>query len=130
MSAPRPRPISSARAPAAVGPYSQAIRAGGFVFVSGQIGVDPAAGALVAGGIGEETRRALLNVEGILGSAGLHLADVVKTTVYLIDIEEWPDMNVVYAEFFPANPPARAAVAVRALPKGARVEIEAVAAER
>jgi 2-iminobutanoate/2-iminopropanoate deaminase len=119
--------IATAAAPAAVGPYSQAVRAGGFVFVSGQIPLDPADGALVAGGVAAQTERALLNLRAVLEAAGSDLARVVKTTVYLTDLGRFGEMNEVYARFFPGEPPARATVQVAALPRGADVEIDAVA---
>ncbi|HVE12728.1 MAG TPA: RidA family protein [Elusimicrobiota bacterium] len=122
-------PLSTDKAPAAIGPYSQAVESGGLVFVSGQIPLDPATGALVPGGIREQTRRALANLGAILAAAGLGPADVLKTTVYLTDLSLWPAMNEEYAAFFPAPHPARAAVGVGALPKGSLVEIEAVAAK-
>ncbi len=119
--------ISTDRAPAAIGPYSQAVRAGGFVFCSGQIPLDPATGEVVDGGIEAQTRRVLENLAAVLAAAGTGLDRVVKTTVFLADMGEFAAMNAVYAGFFPADPPARAAVEVSALPKGVRVEIEAVA---
>ena len=119
--------IHSEEAPRAIGPYAQAARAGEFLFCSGQIGLDPVKGEMVAGGIQEETRRAILNVEAVLKSAGCGLCDVVKTDVYLVDIAEFPEMNKVYAELFKEHTPARATVAVTALPKNARVEITCVA---
>ncbi len=119
--------ISTDRAPAAIGPYSQAVQAGGFVFCSGQIPLDPATGGVVDGGIEAQTRRVLENLAAVLAAAGTGLDRVVKTTVFLADMGEFAAMNAVYAGFFPADPPARAAVEVSALPKGVRVEIEAVA---
>jgi 2-iminobutanoate/2-iminopropanoate deaminase len=110
--------------PAAIGPYSLGIKTGDLVFVSGTLGIDPQRGALVAGGIEAETRQALTNLSGILKSGGSSLENVVKTTVFMQDMGE---MNAVYAEFFPNEPPARSTVEVAALPKGAAVEIEAVA---
>lgn len=115
-------------APAAIGPYSQAIRSGLFVFCSGQVPLDPASGALVAGGVEDQTERALENLVAVLGAAGLSLADVVKTTVFLVSMDDFAAMNEVYARYFTEDPPARSTVAVAALPKGARVEIEAIAA--
>lgn len=114
-------------APAAIGPYSQAVRAGGYLFCSGQIPLDPATGKLVAGGIAEQTERVLRNLEQVLAAGGATLRSVVKTTVYLTDLSDFPEMNAVYGTFFPADPPARATVEVSKLPAGARVEIEAVA---
>lgn len=122
------RAVSTDRAPAAIGPYSQAIRAGGWVFVSGQIPLDPATGRIVEGGIREQTRRVLANLEAVLQAAGSGLDRVVKTTVYMTDLGGFAEMNAVYAEAFPGTAPARAAVEVQALPKGAMVEIEAIAA--
>lgn len=120
--------ISTKNAPAAIGPYSQAIKVGNLIYTSGQIPIDPATGALVAGGIKEQTRQSLLNVQAILKEAGLSMSSVVKTTVFMADMNDFADMNGVYAEFFTEPYPARSAVAVKALPKGALVEIEVVAA--
>ncbi len=120
--------ISTKNAPAAIGPYSQAIKVGNLIYTSGQIPIDPATGALVAGGIKEQTRQSLLNVQAILKEAGLSMSSVVKTTVFMADMNDFADMNAVYAEFFTEPYPARSAVAVKALPKGALVEIEVVAA--
>ena len=120
-------PISSGGAPAAIGPYSQAIRAGQLLFVSGQIPLDPATGALVAGGVGVQTQRVIESLGAILASAGGTLDDVVKTTVYLADMAEFAAMNEVYAAWFGAPAPARATVEVARLPKDARVEIDAIA---
>ena len=120
--------ISTKNAPAAIGPYSQAIKVGNLIYPSGQIPIDPATGALVAGGIKEQTRQSLLNVQAILKEAGLSMSSVVKTTVFMADMNDFADMNAVYAEFFTEPYPARSAVAVKALPKGALVEIEVVAA--
>ena len=119
--------ISTTKAPSAIGPYSQAIEMNGFVYTSGQIPIDPATGALVEGGIKEQTHQALLNVKAILEEAGLTMRDVVKTTVFMADMNHFADMNAVYAEFFTEHCPARSAVAVKTLPKGALVEIEAIA---
>ena len=119
--------IQTENAPAAIGPYSQAIKAGGFVFVSGQIPIDPQTGQFVAGGIAEQTARVLKNLQAVLEAAGSSLGQVVKTTVFLADMEEFSGMNEVYATFFPEPPPARATVAAAGLPRDARVEIEAVA---
>ncbi|MBO7120524.1 MAG: RidA family protein [Bacteroidaceae bacterium] len=119
--------ISTSKAPAAIGPYSQAIAANGFVYASGQIPIDPTTGAFVEGGIKEQTRQALTNAQAILLEAGTDLNHVVKTTVFLSDIANFAQMNEVYAEFFTAPFPARSAVAVRDLPKGALVEIEVIA---
>ena len=120
--------ISTKNAPAAIGPYSQAIKVGNLIYTSGQIPIDPATGTLVAGGIKEQTRQSLLNVQAILKEAGLSMSSVVKTTVFMADMNDFADMNAVYAEFFIEPYPARSAVAVKALPKGALVEIEVVAA--
>jgi 2-iminobutanoate/2-iminopropanoate deaminase len=122
--------IATDKAPAAVGPYSQAVRAGDFIFTAGQIPLDPATGHMVEGGIEAQTRQALTNLSAVLEAAGTALANVVKTTVFLTDIGEFKLMNSVYAEFFPDAPPARSAVQVAALPLGARVEIESVAVIR
>jgi 2-iminobutanoate/2-iminopropanoate deaminase len=120
-------PIVTTDAPKAIGPYSQGISAGGLIFVSGQLGIDPETGELVAGGIEEQTHQVLRNISAILSSASAGLAGVVKTTVYLKDLKDFPAMNAVYAEFFDQNLPARATVQVSALPKGALVEIDCIA---
>jgi len=119
--------IQTDRAPAAIGPYSQAITAGGFVFASGQIPIDPLTGEFVAGGISEQTERVLRNLAAVLDAAGSGLDKVVKTTVFLADMKEFAAMNEVYGRFFTGVPPARATVAAAGLPRDARVEIEAVA---
>jgi 2-iminobutanoate/2-iminopropanoate deaminase len=119
--------ITSEGAPKAIGPYSAGIIANHLIFTAGQIGIDPASGSLVEGGVQAETRQALTNLRSILEDAGSMLDQVVKTTVFLRDINDFAAMNVVYAEFFVQDPPARSAVQVAALPKGAAVEIEAVA---
>ena len=119
--------ISTTNAPAAIGPYSQAIRVGNLVFTSGQIPIDPATGSFVEGGIKEQTRQSLSNVRAILEETGLTMANVIKTTVFLADMADFADMNAVYAEFFSEPFPARSAVAVKTLPKGALVEIEVIA---
>ena len=119
--------IHTDKAPAAIGPYSQAIVAGGFVFTSGQVAIDPATGSIVDGGIKEQTRQALINASAVLSTAGLTLSDVVKTTVYLADMADFAAMNEVYATFFTTPYPARSAVAVRTLPKNALVEVECIA---
>lgn len=119
--------IQSPAAPAAIGPYSQAIQAGNTVYVSGQLPIDPATGAFPGNDIVSQTRQSLTNIKAILEEAGLSMADVTKTTVLLADIAEFGAMNEVYAEFFAAPYPARAAFQVAALPKAARVEIECVA---
>lgn len=119
--------ISTTNAPAAIGPYSQAIKVGELVFVSGQLPIDPATGAFAEGGIKELTRQSLTNMKAILEEAGISMANVVKTTVFLADMNDFAAMNEVYAEFFVAPFPARSAVAVKTLPKGALVEIECIA---
>jgi 2-iminobutanoate/2-iminopropanoate deaminase len=119
--------ISTADAPGAIGPYSQAIASGNLVFCSGQVALEPASGALVEGDVRAQTRRALENLSGVLNAAGSSLAQVVKTTVFLVSMSDFTAMNEVYAEFFPGDPPARSTIAVAELPKGARVEIEATA---
>ena len=119
--------ISTKQAPAAIGPYSQAIRVGNLVYTSGQIPIDPATGVFVEGGIIEQTRQSLTNVKAILERAGLSMSNVIKTTVFMADMNDFADMNAVYAEFFTEPFPARSAVAVKSLPKGALVEIEVVA---
>jgi 2-iminobutanoate/2-iminopropanoate deaminase len=120
-------PVKTTHAPAALGPYSQAIKAGGFVYVSGQVAINPETGEFVAGGIAEQTERVLKNVAAVLEAAGSSLDQVVKTTVFLADMDEFGAMNEVYAKFFREAPPARATVQAARLPKDARVEIEAVA---
>ena len=119
--------ISSKKAPGAIGPYSQGIVAGGLVFVSGQLPIDAATG-LMAEGIEQQTKQSLTNIQHILAEAGLTMKDVVKTTVFLADMALFGDMNKVYATFFETDCPARSAVAVKALPKDALVEIECIAA--
>ncbi len=119
--------IQTKYAPPAVGPYSQAVESRGVLFVSGQLGIDPETGSMVSGGIREQTERLLQNLKTVLNSAGYNLSDVVKCTVYLKDINDFQAMNEVYASFFDADPPARAAFQVAALPLDAMVEIEAVA---
>ncbi len=119
--------ISTKAAPAAIGPYSQAIIVGNLVYTSGQIPIDPATGSIDEGGIKEQTRQSLTNVQAILKEAGLTMANVIKTTVFMADMNDFADMNAVYAEFFTEPYPTRSAVAVKTLPKGALVEIEVVA---
>ena len=119
--------ISTAEAPAAIGPYAQGIVAGPFVFCSGQIPLDPSTGQLVAGNIGIRTERVLKNLAAVLGAHGIGLDQVVKTVVFLTDLADFDEMNSVYAKFFPHQPPARSTIQVAALPKGANIEIEAVA---
>ncbi len=119
--------LHPAGAPKPVGPYHHAVRAGDWLFCAGQIPLDPQTGQLVSGDIRVQTERALLNVKAILDAAGLSFAHVVKTTVFLVDLADFAAMNEVYARFFPADYPARSAVQVAALPRGARVEIEVIA---
>ena len=119
--------ISTKKAPAAIGPYSQAIRVGNLVYTSGQLPIDPATGVFPEGGIKAQTRQSLLNVKAILEEAGLTMSNVVKTTVFMADMNDFADMNAVYASFFTEPYPARSAVAVKTLPKGALVEIEVIA---
>ena len=119
--------IHTEKAPAAIGPYSQAVKAGNLLFVSGQIPIDPATGAFAGDDITAQTRQSLTNVQAILEEAGYSLTDVVKATVLLADMADFAAMNAVYAEFFTENCPARAAFAVKDLPKGAKVEIEVIA---
>ena len=119
--------INTKKAPSAIGPYSQAIQVGNLIYTSGQIPIDPATGAFVEGGIKEQTRQSLTNIKAILEEAGVTMSHVVKTTVFMADMGDFADMNTVYAEFFTEPYPARSAVAVKSLPKGARVEIEVVA---
>ena len=124
------RAVATDDAPAAIGPYSQGVAAGPWVFVSGQIPLEPGGAALVEGGVAAQTERCLRSVVAILRAAGLGPEDVVKTTVYMTDLSRFPEMNEVYARHFPAPHPARATVQVSALPKGASVEIDAVALAR
>ena len=119
--------IDTPNAPSAIGPFSQAIEANGMVFVSGQLPIDPSTGAFPEGGVKEQTRQSLLNASAILEAAGLDLSSVVKTTVFLADMGDFAAMNEVYSEFFNAPFPARSAVAVKTLPKGALVEVECIA---
>ena len=121
--------VSTPNAPAAIGPYSQAVQAGNLLFVSGQIPIDPATGAFAGEDIVSQTRQSLKNVQAILEEAGYALTDVVKATVLLADMGDFAAMNGVYAEFFKTDCPARAAFAVKELPKGAKVEIEVIAAK-
>jgi len=119
--------ITTSGAPAAIGPYSQAIRIGGFLYTSGQISLDPNSMELITGNIEVETERVLKNIEAILKADGLRLNNIIKTTVYLTDLSEFSRMNQVYEKFFVETKPARACVQVAALPKGAKVEIDAIA---
>lgn len=119
--------IKTDNAPAAVGAYSQGIIANGFVYTAGQVPLVPETKKMVEGGIKEQTRQSLENVKGVLEAAGSSMANVVKTTVFLADINDFADFNAVYSEYFPENPPARSAIQAGALPLGAMIEIEAVA---
>jgi 2-iminobutanoate/2-iminopropanoate deaminase len=123
-------PVNSPAAPKPIGPYVQAIAGGGMLYCSGQIGLDHTTGKLVEGDVAAQTRRALLNLAAVLSAGGAGLADVVKTTVFLVDMGDFAAMNEVYGEVFGESPPARSTVAVSALPAGARVEIEAIALRR
>ena len=120
--------VSTSNAPAAIGPYSQAIISNGFAFVSGQIPLDPESGQIIAGGIEEQTTRVIENLAAVLDAAGSSLSDVVKTTVYLKDMSEFAAMNNVYAQYFTKNAPARATVEAARLPRDVRVEIDCIAA--
>ncbi len=122
--------ISTSDAPAAIGPYSQAIAVGDFIFCSGQVALDPTTGELGADDVRAQTRRALENLNAGLRAGGATLGDVVKTTVFLVNMGDFAEMNEVYGEFFASEPPARSTIAVAALPRGARVEVEAVALRR
>ena len=122
------KPVSTASAPAAIGPYSQAVVAGNMLFVRGQLPIAPATGNFAEGGIKELTTQSLKNLFAIVAEAGFQPSDIVKTTVFLADMADFAEMNEVYAQFFSAPFPARSAVAVKTLPKGARVEIECIAA--
>jgi len=119
--------VQTDKSPAAIGPYSQAVRAENMVYTAGQIGFDPATMELVSGGIETETRQVLNNLKAVLEAAGSGLEYVIKTTVFLRDMGDFPKMNAIYAEYFPENPPARSTVAVKTLPKDVALEIEAVA---
>ena len=119
--------IATNRAPKAIGPYSQAIRAGNLVFASGQIPIDPATGEFVAGGVAEQTEQVLRNLTSVFAAAGVELNQIVKTTVFLADMEDFAAMNEVYGRFFGEQPPARATVQAARLPRDAKVEIEAIA---
>jgi 2-iminobutanoate/2-iminopropanoate deaminase len=126
MSVPR-RVVFSPSAPPPVAAYSQAIASGDLLFCSGQIAIDPSTGQMVEGGIETETQRVLENLQAVLAAAGASLSDVIKTTVYLADFSEFQAMNAVYTRAFPQDPPARATVGVSALPRGAKIELEAIA---
>ena len=117
-------PVATPSAPASAGPYSPAVRAGDWLALAGQVGIDPDSGKLADGGVGEQTRQALANVAAVLGDCGASLSDVAKTTVFLVDMGDFPVMNEVYADAFAGHRPARSTVAVAALPLGARVEVE------
>ncbi len=121
------RTVSTNSAPAAIGPYSQAVEAGGFVFLSGQIPIDPATGAIVEGDAAAQAERVMDNLGGVLAAAGLGFRHVVRTTIYLVDLGDFAAVNDAYGRRFAGDPPARATVQVAALPRGARVEIDAVA---
>ncbi len=120
--------VHTDKAPKAIGPYSQAIVHNGIAYLSGQIPLDPASGQVVEGGIAEQTERVMRNLEAVLAASGSSFKEVLKTTVFLADMAEFPKMNEVYAMYFPENPPARATVQAAGLPRGVRVEIECVAA--
>ena len=120
--------VATENAPGAIGPYSQAVESGGMLFCSGQIPIDPATGEFVEGGVAEQTRQVLRNLDAVLKAGGSGLERVVKTTVFLADMNDFSAMNEVYAEFFSANKPARATVQAARLPRDARVEIECIAA--
>lgn len=120
--------ITTPLAPAAIGPYSQAVRAGNTLYCSGQIPLDPQTGQLVTGSIADETRRVLENLRAVIEAAGARMESVVRTTIYLSDLGTFAEVNRVYGEYFPSSPPARATVGVAALPRGARVEIDAIVA--
>jgi 2-iminobutanoate/2-iminopropanoate deaminase len=122
--------IHTRKAPAAIGPYSQAVEQNAMVFCSGQVALDPASGTLVEGGIEFQTRRALQNIGEVLAAAGLDFIDVVKTTIFMIDLSEFETVNRIYGEHFEPPYPARSTVQVAALPRGARIEIEALAIKR
>jgi 2-iminobutanoate/2-iminopropanoate deaminase len=117
-------PLPTPSAPASAGPYSPAVRAGDWLALAGQVGIDPATGKLTEGGVAEQTRQALANVAAVLGDCGASLSDVAKTTVFLVDMGDFPVMNEVYADAFAGHRPARSTIAVAALPLGARVEVE------
>ncbi len=121
--------ISTDSAPAAIGPYSQAVSANGFVFCSGQVPFEPATMELVSGSIAEETKQCVRNLEAVLTAAGCGLDHIVRTTIYVTNMDDFAEVNEAYGSFFPNDPPARATVGVSALPKGARVEIDCIAAK-
>ena len=119
--------VSTDKAPAAIGPYSQAVACGDLIFCSGQVALDPVTGDLLEDSVGEQTRRAMDNLSAVLSAAGTAFSRVVKTTIYLTDMNDFAEFNGVYSEYFTSDPPARATVGVAALPKGARVEVECIA---
>jgi 2-iminobutanoate/2-iminopropanoate deaminase len=121
------RAVNTSDAPEAIGPYSQAIVSDGYVFCSGQVPLDPSTGELIKGSIADQTRRCMASLEAVLSAAGTEVANIVKTTVYLVDMNDFGEMNEAYGEFITDEPPARATVEVAGLPKGARVEIDCVA---
>jgi 2-iminobutanoate/2-iminopropanoate deaminase len=127
MTRPTPQHIATDRAPAAIGPYSQAVRAGAFLFCSGQIPMEPASGEMVSGDIAQETRRVLENLKAVVEDAGGSLQDVVKVTVYLADLADFAAMNAVYEEYFGGAKPARATIQAAALPRGALIEVDCIA---
>ncbi len=127
MTQPKPQPVSTDNAPKAIGPYSQAVRAGEYLFCSGQIPLEPATGEMVSGGVTEQTRRVLENLKAVVEAAGAGLAQVVQVTVYLSDLSHFAEVNAVYEEYFGASKPARATVQAAALPKGALIEADCVA---
>lgn len=118
--------ISTDMAPKAIGPYSQAVKVGNFLFISGQIPIDPKTGELIEGNIKEQTKRVLENLKGIIESLGGSLENIIKTTVFLKNIEDFHDMNEIYAEYFKENPPARSTIEVSRLPRNVSIEIEAI----
>lgn len=122
--------IATDKAPKAIGPYSQAVRAGSFVFLSGQIPLDPVTGELRGADIAEQTEQVMENIAAVLAAAGLSFGDVMKSTIYLVDLADFAKVNEVYVKRFPADPPARSTVEVKGLPRGARVEIEVIALAR
>lgn len=121
------QPIKTPRAPAAIGPYSQGVRAGGFIFISGQIPLDPASGEIVEGDISHQADRVMRNIRAILDDSGATMEDIVKTTIFLADMNDFSAVNEVYGRYFSSEPPARATIQVARLPKDVRVEIEATA---
>lgn len=122
--------ISTAKAPAAIGPYSQGVRAGGLIFFSGQIPIEPSSGEVIRGDIAIQTELVMMNIEALLTAAGIGFEDVVKTTIFLTDLSAFGVVNEIYGRRFPAAPPARSTVEVQALPKGVDIEIEVIAVER